>query len=114
MNASTTSKRCSWQCFILYNFSTLKRHIFQTLQAHSRRVARTDTVVQRLTGLESSTKPCQSEGIAIHYTMAVAATFSTYELLEQKLLLLPTRHLLLSQRVCKQWRDVIKRSQRIL
>lgn len=45
--------------------------------------------------------------------MASTAAFGTYELLEQVLLHLPVKDLLLSQRVAKGWRDLVQRSGRI-
>lgn len=44
--------------------------------------------------------------------MTAAAVFETYELLEHTLLHLPTKDLLLCQRVCKQWRALVQRSRR--
>lgn len=43
--------------------------------------------------------------------MASAAVFGTYELLEQILLHLPVKDLLLSQGVAKGWHDMVQRSQ---
>lgn len=43
--------------------------------------------------------------------MAAAAVFKPYELLDQTLLHLPLKDLLLCQRVCKQWQALVQRSQ---
>ena len=42
-----------------------------------------------------------------------AKVFATYELLEAVLHGLPTKTLLLSQRVCRTWRDLIARSKKL-
>ncbi|KAF2167116.1 hypothetical protein M409DRAFT_54319 [Zasmidium cellare ATCC 36951] len=44
---------------------------------------------------------------------AAACAFETYELLEWTLLHLPLRDLLLAERVCKTWQQVVKKSDRI-
>ena len=46
-------------------------------------------------------------------TTAASTVFGTYELLENILHALPTRDILLGQRVNRDWRDVVKRSHKL-